>query len=73
MKYSAIIRALEGLEDRNRNRGNARRENQARFAESRKRTSPARMLPQREDEAISQKTQSSLTEELIWKNPSRRY
>ncbi len=73
---SAIIRALEGLEDRNRSRFHARREIRVKFADSLKNPSPARMLPKRENEAASQKalgSQSSLTEELIWKNPSRRY
>lgn len=73
MKYAAVHRALEGLEDRNRERFEARREIRTRFAESLKRTSPARMLSEQENEACSQKTRSSLTEELVWKNPSSKY
>ncbi len=84
MKNSVVLRELEGLIDRQQFRESRREQNrrnfklslQGPFRGSSQRTSPARMLPQRENEAASQKTlgsQSSLTEELIWKNPSRRY
>ncbi len=70
---SAILRALEGLEDRNRERFKSRREIRTRFAASLEHPFSARKLSKLENEAVSQKTQSPLTEELIWKNPSRRY
>lgn len=80
MKYSAVRHALEDFVDRQQAREQRRKESRAgtlpvlqpRYV----RESPARRLPKQENELASQKTlgsQSSLSEELVWKNPSRRY